>query len=79
MYLEWKYLGIRMELEFYNGNIVEGSIVFPVDRFPVVIYENHIIGVMMSTLTIRNLGEMEQNFDYTCTVSINNIVIGSAT
>ena len=26
MYLEWKYLGIRMELgNFYNGNMVEGS------------------------------------------------------
>ena len=54
--------------------------VFPVDRFPAVIYDgNRVTGVTMSTLMIRNLGEREQDFDYTCTVSINNMEIGSAT
>ena len=53
--------------------------VFPEERFPAEIYENRIIGFRTSMLSIFNLSGLEQNFDYTCAVSINNIVIGSAT
>ena len=51
----------------------------PENRFPPVIYEDRVIGLRMSMLSILNLSGLEQDFDYTCTVSINNMEIGSAT
>ena len=53
--------------------------VIPEETFPSVIYENRVSGRDMATLLIRNLSGLEQNYDYTCTVSINGMVIGSAT
>ena len=53
--------------------------VIPVNRFPPQIYEDRIIGFDTRTLMIPNLSGMEQDFDYTCTVSISGMEIGSAT
>ena len=51
----------------------------PENRFPFVIYEDRVIGLRTSMLSIINLSGLEQDFDYTCTVSINSMEIGSAT
>ena len=53
--------------------------VFPEERFPAVIYEDRIIGLRTPTLMIPNLSGLEQDFDYTCTVSIGGMRIGSGT
>ena len=44
-----------------------------------VIYENRVAGRDTATLSIENLSGLEQNYDYTCTVSIRGMEIGSAT
>ena len=53
--------------------------IIQMERFPFVIYEDRVMGFRTSTLMIPNLNGMEQKYDYTCTVSISNMVIGSAT
>ena len=53
--------------------------VFPVERFPAVIYENRVLDFRTSTLMIPNLSGLEQNYDYSCTVSIGGMEIGSGT
>ena len=53
--------------------------VFPVNRFPFVIYEDRVIGLTEPTLMIPNLNGLEQKYDYTCTVFIGRMPIGSAT
>ena len=53
--------------------------VFPEVRFPPVIYEDRVIGFRTPTLMIPNLSGLEQDFNYTCTVSISGLEIGSAT
>ena len=53
---------------------------FPVEQFPPLIYgRGRVSGVTTSTLIIANLGELEQNYDYTCSVSIGGMFVGSAT
>ena len=53
--------------------------VFPEVRFPAVIYDNRVLGFRTSTLMILNLNGLEQDFDYTCTISISDMEIGSGT
>ena len=55
--------------------------VLQTNQFPNVIYEDRVHDINTATLTIINLGELEQNFDYTCRVSIGGIYmfVGSAT
>ena len=54
--------------------------VFPADSFPSMIFgRDRVQGLGTDTLTIRNIAGLEQNYDYRCTVSISDMVIGSAT
>ena len=54
--------------------------VIPVNVFPMEIFgTDRVIGRDMAILRIKELGGLEQNYDYTCTVSISGMEIGSAT
>ena len=54
--------------------------IIPSIAFPSVIYDNRVTGHRMATLRIFDLSGIEQNYDYTCFVSINDmVIIGSAT
>jgi hypothetical protein len=57
------------------------GIIIPENTFPNVIYGNRVIGLTEPTLSIVNLNGLEQDFDYTCNVSIGgrDMQIGSAT
>ena len=54
--------------------------VLQANQFPSVIYgPGRVRDINTARLTIVNLGELEQNFDYTCNVSIDGMLVGSAT
>ena len=54
--------------------------VLQANQFPSVIYGlGRVRDINTARLTIVNLGELEQIFDYTCTVSIGGMFVGSAT
>ena len=65
------------DVRYFWTQTVNG--VIPETRFPIVIYEDRIIGLRTSMLSIFNLSGLEQNYDYACTVSIGGMEIGSAT
>ena len=54
--------------------------VLQANQFPSIIYgSGRVGGRETATLTIINLGELEQDFDYTCNVSIGDMFVGLAT
>ena len=54
--------------------------VLQANQFPSTIYGlGRVGGRETATLTITNLGELEQNYNYTCIVSIGGMFVGSAT
>ena len=65
--------GVTYEWQQTQNGVISG------DVFPSVIFDQRVSGNSMPMLKITDLGGLEQNYDYRCTVSIGGMEIGSAT